>query len=118
MAQQAGHTTAEPQGLQPRQYVIIGLTLTVITIIELAVSYSDIGAVMIPLLIGLSAVKFALVVALFMHLRYEPKLLTQVFTVSLGLAIAVTVALLFMLWADAADGVNASRAFFERVELP
>ena len=56
----------EPHGLTPRQYVGIGLALTVITIVELAFSlWIDIGDLLIPVLIVLSAVKFVVVTRVF-----------------------------------------------------
>ncbi len=91
---------AEQHGLTVRQYLMIGAALTVITIIELAVSYSDLGDAMVPILIALSAVKFAVVVAYFMHLRFDAPIFTRMFVGSLFLALAILVALLGLFWAD------------------
>jgi len=91
----------EQHGLRPRQYVMIGVILTVITVIELAVSYADIGlGVMVPTLLALSAVKFAMVVAFFMHLRFDSALLSRVFTGSFLLAASVGVAVVLLFWLD------------------
>ena len=92
-------TQEEEHGLQPRQYVIIGIILTVITVVELAVSYADISTgVMVPVLLILSGVKFATVVAYFMHLRFEHGLLTRVFTGSFLLGAFVLAALAMLFW--------------------
>jgi cytochrome c oxidase subunit 4 len=99
-AEQADHTVATQHGLTVRQYLMIGAALTVITIIELAVSYSDLGDVTVPLLLALSAVKFATVVAYFMHLRFDSPLFTRMFVGSFFLALAILIALLSLFWGD------------------
>ena len=48
---------AESHGLTPRQYVYVGAILTMITGVELWLSYSGlVHSVLVPLLIALSAV--------------------------------------------------------------
>lgn len=97
----------EQHGLTPRQYVGLGLALTVITIVELGASlWVDLGDLLIPVLIVLSAVKFVAVVAFFMHLYYEPQLLTRVFLGSFVLATGVLIALLALFWTDITDLLN------------
>ena len=77
----------EQHGLEPMQYVWIGLALTIITFVELAFSlWIDIGGALIPVLIFLSAIKFAAVVAFFMHLYFEDQLLIRIFVGSFALA--------------------------------
>jgi cytochrome c oxidase subunit 4 len=99
-AEQADHGVVESHGLTVRQHLMIGAMLTVITIIELAVSYSDMGDVMIPLLLALSAIKFATVVAYFMHLRFDSPLFARMFVGSFLLALAILIAFLGLFWAD------------------
>lgn len=99
-AEQADHGVVEHDGLTIRQYLMIGAMLTVITIIELAVSYSDLGDVMVPLLLALSAVKFAVVVGYFMHLRFDSPLFARMFVGSFFLALAVLIAFLALFWSD------------------
>jgi len=84
----------------PRQYVMIGVILTIITAIELWVSYSSLDAIIIPVLLVLSAVKFAVVVAFFMHLRFDSKMLTRFFVFGFALAAAILVALISLFWND------------------
>ena len=94
----------EEHGLQPMQYVWIGVALTLITVAELAASlWFELGAALIPLLLFLSAVKFVVVVAFYMHLRFEHKLLMQVFTGSFLLAGGVLIALIALFWTDITD---------------
>lgn len=89
----------EEHGLRPRQYVGIGIFLTVVTAIELAVSYSGMSTgIMIAILLILSGIKFAVVVAFFMHLRFESPLLARVFSGSFLLATFVLVALAALFW--------------------
>ena len=91
----------EQHGLRPRQYIMIGLALTVITLVELWISYSGMArALMITLLLALSAVKFVVVVAFFMHLRFEHSLMTKLFVGSFLLAVAIMFALLGLFWGD------------------
>jgi len=79
-----------------RQYVLIGAILTVITGIELWLSYSGLphGPLIAALLI-FSAIKFAIVVALFMHLRFDNKLFSALFYMGLGLAVFVYTVAMF-----------------------
>ena len=89
-------------------YVIVGAILTVITAVELAASYADLGDLLIPILAVLSAVKFAMVVAYFMHLRFDDAILTRFFLMGLVLAFFVMVALLALFWTDVTDAVENS----------
>ncbi len=72
---------------QPRQYVTIAIVLAVLTAAEVALFYLEEGVdtvgqtITVPALLILSALKFYLVVAMFMHLRYEKPLLSRFFTV-------------------------------------
>ncbi|MEX2031595.1 MAG: cytochrome C oxidase subunit IV family protein, partial [Dehalococcoidia bacterium] len=73
-----------------RQYVLIGLLLAAITGVELWLSYSPLArGLMISGLLGLSAVKFAIVVAFFMHLRFDNPFFTRMFLFGLVLAAAL-----------------------------
>ena len=71
---------------QPRQYVQIALVLAVLTAAEVALFYLEDGVeeigqtLTVPALLILSALKFYLVVAMFMHLRFEKPLLSLFFT--------------------------------------
>jgi len=64
----------------PRDYWLIALILAVITGAEVAVTYIDaLDSVVAPLLITMSAAKFAIVVGYFMHLKYEQRIYRNLF---------------------------------------
>ena len=95
-----------------REYVIIGLVLTVVTAVELWASYNVaiLGSLLVPALVVMSAFKFAVVVAMFMHLRFEPPLLTRLFATGLVLATFVMLALIGLFWNDATDAVGGTKS--------
>jgi cytochrome c oxidase subunit 4 len=71
-------------------YIRIALILTVITAIEVAVYYVDaLRPALVPVLLTLSIVKFVLVVGYFMHLKFDPRLLSGLFVFGLVIALAV-----------------------------
>ena len=79
-------------------YWMIGLVLTVITLAEVALFYiPNMGAALTPTLLIMSAVKFALVVMFFMHLKFDSKIFSGVFLAGLVLAIFM-VSALFLLY--------------------
>ena len=76
-------------------YLKIATTLVAITLVEVACFYIQaLRGVLIPLLFLLSAVKFAMVVMFYMHLRFDSKLFSWLFVGCLGLALAVVLALI------------------------
>lgn len=78
-------------------YVVIGLILTVITAAEVAVFYIPaLRGVLVPILLVLSAGKFALVVMFYMHLRFDSPIFSGVFVAPLTLAVFVVVALIVL----------------------
>lgn len=77
------------------EYVKVGLILAFITGIEVAIYYVDaLGDTLLPLLLALSAAKFVLVMLWFMHLRFDNKLLTIMFTTGLVLVTGLFVVVL------------------------
>ena len=70
-------------------YVRIAAVLAAITALEVATYYVDFGALFLPSLLLMMAVKFYIVVSFFMHLRYENKLFSWVFYAGLYLAMTV-----------------------------
>ena len=79
----------------PATYFKIAMTLSVITAIEVGVFYIEgLGHGIIPVLVILSAVKFALVAMFYMHLKFDSPLFTWFFVGGLTLAGAVVMALL------------------------
>jgi cytochrome c oxidase subunit IV len=76
-------------------YVMIAVVLTVVTGLEFAVIYiRALTPILVPLLLVLSAGKFALVVLFFMHLRYDKPILSTLFVGPLIIAVVIVVALL------------------------
>lgn len=76
-------------------YVKVAAVLCVVTALEFAVVYiRQLTPILTPLLIVMSAGKFALVVMYFMHLRYDARPLTFLFVAPLVLAIGVALALM------------------------
>ena len=78
-------------------YVLIGTILTVITAAEVAVFYIPaLHSVLVPILLTLSASKFALVVMFYMHLKYDSWIFSGVFVAPLTLAVLVVIALILL----------------------
>ncbi|MCH7578657.1 MAG: cytochrome C oxidase subunit IV family protein [Chloroflexi bacterium] len=83
------------------EYVKVGLILAVITGIEVAIYYVDaLGDTLLPILLVLSALKFVLVILWFMHLRFDNRLLTVMFTTGMVLVVALFVVVLSTLGAS------------------
>lgn len=75
-------------------YVLVALVLTGVTALEVGVIYvRQLTPIIVPLLLAMSAAKFALVALFFMHLRYDSRLLGFLFVGPLILAAALVVAL-------------------------
>ena len=82
----------------PAFYAIVGLILAVITLVEFLVFYVEsLGVLLIPIMLILSLMKFVIVVAFFMHLRFDNKIFTYLFFAGFILAAVISVALLVLL---------------------
>jgi cytochrome c oxidase subunit 4 len=82
-----------------KTYKWVALILTLITIVEVWVYYIPsfvASRAFVPSLLAMSAVKFAIVVMFYMHLKYDAKLFRALFTGPLVIAILTLVALLFL----------------------
>jgi len=96
------HETAAHHDEHPpttiRQYIQIGILLAIITAVELALTEAmDINfTLLVTLLLLLSGVKFAIVVALFMHLKFDSRHFTNMFVFGFALAAVLLVALLVL----------------------
>lgn len=74
----------------PLVYVQIGLILAVITAVEVVAYYLDIArGALLAVLLTLSIAKFVLVVLWFMHLRFDSRLFSILFSGGLVLVIAL-----------------------------
>ena len=82
-----------------KQYKWVALILTVITIVEVWVYYIPAfvaSPFFVPSLLIMSAVKFAIVVMFYMHLKYDHKLFRALFTGPLIIAIITLIVLLLL----------------------
>jgi cytochrome c oxidase subunit 4 len=77
-------------------YWMIGIILAVLTGLEVGAYYMELGAVEVPLLLGLSVAKFAIVVMFFMHLKTDSKVFTWLFVAGLVLAVFMVSALMML----------------------
>jgi cytochrome c oxidase subunit IV len=79
-----------------RTYVEVAVILAAITVVEVAIYYiqwvHDVG-LLVPLLLALSAIKFATVVGYFMHLKFDDRRLTWMFLTGLVVAFSIIMAL-------------------------
>lgn len=81
------------------KYAIIGLILTIITAVEVSAYYYkpwEQSAIYVPSMIIMSAVKFGVVCAVYMHLKYDNKLFRNLFVGPLAIAIVTLIGLLFL----------------------
>jgi len=88
-------STPAPEHASTGTYVKVAIILCAVTALEFSVIYiRALTPILIPLLLVLSAGKFALVVLFFMHLRYDARILSGIFAGALTIATGIAVALL------------------------
>ena len=89
--------TEEHQHPTADVYLRVAAVLVILTVLEVGVFYVPaFRAVLVPVLLVLSAAKFTLVVMFYMHLKADSKFLTFLFGAPLLLAVGVMAALLFL----------------------
>lgn len=92
-----GHDQGHDGHASTKFYWAIGAILTVITAVEVAIFYVEaLAPVLVPVLLVLSAAKFAIVVMFFMHLKFDSKIFSGVFLAGLVLAAFMTTALIIL----------------------
>ena len=81
-----------------KQYKWVALILTLITVVEVWIYYTPFtkSPLFVPTLLIMSAVKFAIVVMFYMHLKYDHRLFRALFTGPLIVAVVTIIALLFL----------------------
>ncbi len=81
-----------------KQYKWVAIILTLITVVEVWVYYTPFNKspMFAPVLLLMSAVKFAIVVLFYMHLKYDHRLFKALFTGPLIIAISTLLALLLV----------------------
>jgi cytochrome c oxidase subunit 4 len=83
-----GHV--EDHGHKPNSfYIKTAVALAIVTGLEVALYYLDIGKLFLPTLMVLMVVKFLTVVSNFMHLKFDNKIFSWLFYSGLGLAVGV-----------------------------
>ena len=72
------------------RYIQIALALAIVTAAEVTVYYLSLAKLtMVIVLLAMAVVKFSLVAAFFMHLRFDSRLFRRVFITGIALAITV-----------------------------
>ncbi|MFN2400029.1 MAG: cytochrome C oxidase subunit IV family protein [Gemmatimonadaceae bacterium] len=99
-AHQAGHD-AEHAGDHPdwSTYKWVALILTAITIVEVWIYYIPTfvaSRAFVPSLLIMSAVKFAIVVMFYMHLKYDHKIFRALFVGPLLVAVSIIIGLMLL----------------------
>ncbi len=80
-------------------YVWVGVLLTVITAVEVSAYYIpawETSRIYVPSMLFLSSIKFAVVVMVYMHLKYDHKIFRALFTGPFVVSIITIIALLFL----------------------
>jgi cytochrome c oxidase subunit 4 len=79
-------------------YVGVAVVLAVVTAVEVGLYYTSLtGPRLVSLLVGLAALKFGMVAAYFMHLKFDGRLLRRLFGTGIALAGGVYTVALFTL---------------------
>jgi cytochrome c oxidase subunit IV len=96
------HTVDQPHPVEHPHptagtYIRVAVILTILTVIEVGVFYVPaFHPVLAPVLLSLSAVKFAIVVMFYMHLKMDSRFFTLLFGGPLLLAGVVMLGLMFL----------------------
>lgn len=97
-----GHDVDSHDHPSDRKYVEIAIILAVLTAIEVATYFfeEELGDALIPILMVIMVVKFFMVAAWFMHLKFDSRLFSRLFVSGLVLASAVYIIMLtaFEFW--------------------
>ncbi len=105
------------------QYWKVGIALGIITLAEVGTYFitddpysHDLAAVLIGSLITMMVLKFVVIGAYFMHLKFDNKLFRNVFITGIVLAVAVYIAVMtaFQFWSDDYEGAAAALASLPR----
>ncbi|MCL7927811.1 MAG: cytochrome C oxidase subunit IV family protein [marine benthic group bacterium] len=89
------NSTAQHEHASVKTYLVVAAVLGVVTAVEVAIFYVEaLEPILVPLLLTLSAAKFALVVGFFMHLKYDSKVFRGLFIGPLIVAVAIILAML------------------------
>ena len=90
-------SSAEHAHPQASTYFKVAVILTAITAIEVIIYYVPaMRGVLVPLLLIFSAVKFAIVVGYYMHLKFDAAIYSRLFLGPLTLAAAIVIVLMLL----------------------
>jgi cytochrome c oxidase subunit 4 len=98
-AQAAAHDAGAHAHPTWKQYKWVALILTAITVVEVWIYYIPsfvASKLFVPALLIMSAVKFAIVVLFYMHLKYDARLFRALFTGPLIIAVVTLISLMFL----------------------
>jgi cytochrome c oxidase subunit IV len=102
----AAHST-----VGPRTYLVVAAFLLAITVMEVWIFYVPaLARVLVPILLILSTLKFALVAMFYMHLKFDHAWFSYVFVGPLIIAIGLAVALLWLFHHLGTTGPGAAGA--------
>ncbi|MBX5443721.1 cytochrome C oxidase subunit IV family protein [Sphaerobacter sp.] len=95
MSHPGGETSVEHAHPGAITYVKVAAILAILTITEVSVYYIPaLMTIITPVLIVLSIAKFLLVVAFYMHLKFDSRLFTGIFAWGMFVAIAIVLAMI------------------------
>lgn len=75
-------------------FIKVAVVLALLTALETSTYWIHVGSFATPLLLILMAIKFLMIVMIFMHLKFDNKLFSVLFYIGLGLAVLVYCAFL------------------------
>ncbi len=88
------HAHDDHHGPTDAVFVKTFVFLAIVTALEVAASYVELGVAFLPILLGLMIAKFFTVVLVFMHVKYDAAIFGRLFYIGLALAAAVYLATL------------------------
>jgi heme/copper-type cytochrome/quinol oxidase subunit 4 len=98
-------------GTGPRTYLVVAVFLVAITVMEVWVFYIPaLARVLVPILLVLSACKFALVAMFYMHLRFDHAWFSYVFVGPIVIAAGLALTLLWLFGHLGTTGLRAAGA--------
>jgi heme/copper-type cytochrome/quinol oxidase subunit 4 len=98
-------------GAGPRTYLVVAAFLLAITVMEVWIFYVPaLARVLVPILLILSTLKFALVAMFYMHLKFDHAWFSYVFVGPLIIVIGLAVALLWLFGHIGTTGVPPAGA--------
>jgi len=91
----SGQTSGEHAHPTPKTYAKIAGVLCLLTAAEFICYYMEaVRSVLVPLLIVLSGIKFALVVMFYMHLKFDNRVFTRVLLIGVFIGAGVILSML------------------------